>query len=334
MNAIIATGGHDPASEAAFTAAPRPIPQPGEHDILVRIAAVGVNPVDTKVFKQLAPGEERILGFDACGVVAGVGTRTRRFETGQRIYYAGDLTRPGSNAEYQLVDERLAAPAPANLDPAQAAALPLTALTAWEGLFDRLAFTPAAGANAGKRLLVIGGAGGVGSMAIQLGTWAGLSVAATAARPESAAWCRELGATTVVGRGDVAEELARAGLPEVDAVYCTTHLEEHWASMARVLAPQGGVCLIDDPSGPLDLTLFKQKSARICWEFMFTRSLYRTADMARQGLILDSVARLVEAGSLRTTASEVLQGLSPQAVRAAHLRQRSRTMVGKQVIAV
>lgn len=334
MKAILAVGGHDPASLAAFIEVDRPRPTPGPHDVLVRVAAAGVNPVDTKIFARLTPGEERILGYDACGTVAGLGERVRRFDLGQTVYCAGTLAGPGSNAEYLLVDERRAALAPANLEPAQAAALPLTALTAWEGLFDRLGFTPAAGANAGKRLLVIGGAGGVGSMVIQLGVWAGLTVAATAGRPESAAWCRDLGATAVIGRGDVAEELPRAGMAEVEAVYCTTHMEEHWAAMARVLAPQGAICLIDDPSGPLDITILKQKSARICWEFMFTRSLFSTADMARQGLILDTVARLVEAGTLRTTVSEVLAGLSADTVRAAHLRQKSGTMVGKQVIAI
>lgn len=334
MKAVIAVGGHDPASPQAFIEAERPMPRPEDRDILVRIAAAGVNPVDTKVFGRLAPGEERILGFDACGVVVGIGPKARCFSTGQTVFYAGTLTRPGSNAEYQLMDERLAAAAPANLDPAQAAALPLTGLTAWEGLFDRLGFTPTAGANVGKRLLVIGGAGGVGSMVVQLGVWAGLTVAATAGRPESAAWCRELGATTVIGRGDIAEELARAGVAEVEAVYCTTHLEEHWAAMAKVLAPQGSVCCIDDPSGPLDITLFKQKSARICWEFMFTRSLFTTGDMPRQGLILDSLARMVEAGTLRTTVSAVSQGLTAATIQTAHLRQKSGAMIGKQVITV
>ncbi|KHK02676.1 zinc-binding alcohol dehydrogenase family protein [Desulfovibrio sp. TomC] len=334
MKAILAVGGHDPAAEKAFIEAERPQPTPGPHDVLVRVAAAGVNPVDTKIFARLTPGEERILGYDACGTVAGLGDQVRRFDLGQTVYCAGTLTGPGSNAEYLLVDERRAALAPATLEPVQAAALPLTALTAWEGLFDRLGFTPAPGANTGKRLLVIGGAGGVGSMVIQLGVWAGLTVAATAGRPESAAWCRTLGASVVIGRGDVAEELAQAGMTAVEAVYCTTHMEEHWTAMARVLAPQGAICLIDDPAGPLDLTIFKQKSARICWEFMFTRSLFGTEDLDRQGFILDRVARLVEAGTLRTTVSEVLTGLSAENVRAAHLRQKSGTMVGKQVIAV
>jgi len=332
MKAVIATGGFPPASPQAFRDAKRPIPRPEGRDVLVRVEAVGVNPVDAKVFARLAPGQERILGWDARGVVTAVGPQCLKFAPGQAVFYAGDLTRTGSNAACQLVDERLAALAPASLSPAQAASLPLTGITAWEGLFDRLGFTPAKGANAGRSLLVIGGAGGVGSMVIQLAAWAGLAVAATAARPQSAKWCRELGASTVVGRDDLAAGLAAAGLPAVDAVFCTTHMEEHWAAMARVLAPQGAVCLIDDPAGPLDIALFKQKCARICWEFMFARSMFRTADMDRQGEILADIARLVDAGRLRTTLAETLDGLSAETVRAAHLRQSAGTMVGKQAI--
>lgn len=334
MNAIIATGGLAPEEQNAFAQREMPMPQPQGRDVLVQIRAVGINPVDTKVFGRLPKGEERILGWDACGVVSAVGPECTGFKPGQRVFYAGDLTRPGSNAEYQLVDERLVALAPASLSDVQAAVMPLTSLTAWEGLFDRLGFTAAQGANAGRTLLVIGGAGGVGSMLIQLGTWAGLTVVATAGRPESAQWCRELGAAVVIGRGDLDAELQAAGLSQVDAIYCTTHMEQHWAAMARVLAPQGSVCLIDDPTGPLDITVFKQKCARLCWEFMFTRAMFRTLDMQRQGQILAQVAQLVDGGVVRTTLSESLQGLTAENVRQAHLRQRGGAMVGKQVIAL
>ena len=334
MHAIIAAGGFDPAAPQAFREEERPTPRPGGRDLLVRIEAVGVNPVDTKVFDRMAPGQERILGWDARGIVTAAGPDCRRFSPGEAVFYAGDLTRDGSNATYQLVDERLVGPAPSSLSPAEAAGLPLTSLTAWEGLFDRLDFIPAEGANAGRSLLVVGGAGGVGSMVIQLADWAGIAVAATAGRPESAAWCREIGASTVIGRGDLAAEMDEAGLPTVDAIYCTTHMEEHWTAMAKVLVPQGAVCLIDDPSGPLDITVFKQKAARICWEFMFARSMFRTPDMERQGAILESVARLVDDGRLRATLSRTLSGLSAASVREAHLRQRTGAMVGKQVITV
>lgn len=334
MKAIVVTGGFDPAAPQAFTEKELPMPVPREGDVVVRLEAVGINPVDTKVFDRLAAGQERVLGWDARGVVTAVGPKAGRFEPGQAVYYAGELARDGSNAACQAVDARLVAPAPASLSPAQAAALPLTSLTAWEGLFDRLGFTPAEGANAGRSLLVVGGAGGVGSMVIQLAAWAGLTVAATAGRPESAAWCREIGAQTVLGRGDLAAEAQAAGLGDFDAIYCTTHMEEHWAAMARVVAPQGSVCLIDDPAGPLDITVFKQKAVRLCWEFMFARSMFATPDMARQGEILEQLAGLIDAGRLRPTLALTTQGLTAENVRQAHLRQRSGAMVGKQVITV
>ncbi|MBI5520416.1 MAG: zinc-binding alcohol dehydrogenase family protein [Desulfovibrio sp.] len=332
MQAIIATGGFAPSDQQAFTVENRPQPVPQGRDILVGVKAIGMNPVDGKVFERMEPGQRRVLGWDACGVVLASGPEAKRFIPGQPVYYAGDLTRDGANAEQHLVDERIVAAAPASLSVADAASLPLTSLTAWEGLFDRLGFTPAEDANRGQSLLIIGGAGGVGSMVTQLAAWAGIKVAATAGRPESAQWCRDNGASVVVGRGDLTTNLAAAGLPEVDAIFCTTHMEEHWQAMAQVLAPQGGVLLIDDPAGPLDITVFKRKSARICWEFMFTRSMFRTADMARQGFILESVARLVDQGRVRATRAETLSGLSPETIRAAHLRQRTGTMVGKQVI--
>lgn len=334
MKAIVATGGFDPAAPQAFTEKELPEPEPREHDIVVRLEAVGINPVDTKVFDRLAPDQERILGWDAQGMVEAVGAKASRFVPGQTVYYAGTITRDGCNADYQAVDERLVAPAPASLSPEQAAALPLTSLTAWEGLFDRLGFIPDEGANAGRSLLVVGGAGGVGSMVIQLAAWAGLEVAATAGRPESTAWCLKLGAKTVLGRGDLAAEVEAAGLGEFDAIYCTTHMEEHWTAMARVVAPQGSVCLIDDPSEPLDITAFKQKAVRLCWEFMFARPLFATPDMARQGEILQQVAELIDAGRVHPTLALTTQGLTAENVRQAHLRQRSGTMVGKQVITV
>lgn len=332
MNAVIATGGLSPESTQAFTDQQRPVPVPGTHDLLVKVAAAGMNPVDTKVFARLDNGTQRVLGWDAVGEVVAVGPEAGQFRPGQRVFYAGDLTRDGSNAEYQLVDARIAALAPSNLSDAEAAVMPLTSITAWEGVFDRLGFVAAPGANKGRSLLVIGGAGGVGSMIIQLAAWAGITVAATAGRPNSAQWCKELGASVVIGRDNIPARMQEAGLPQTDAIFCTTHASDHWAAMAEVIKPQGNVCLIDDPSGPLDITLFKPKCARICWEFMFTRSLFHTEDIDKQGQILDAVARMVEAGTLRTTLASTLAGLSADTVRQAHLRQASETMVGKQVI--
>lgn len=332
MHVIVAHGGKKPAEAGAFSKEERPVPVAQGRDILVKVQAAAINPVDTKVFERMPAGAERILGWDACGVVEAVGPEVTGFKAGDQVYYAGDLTRDGSNAEYQLVDERLAGKAPASLSVPQTASLPLTTLTAYEGLFDRLGFVAEEGANKGATLLVIGGAGGVGSMIIQLAAWAGLTVIATAGRPESAQWCRELGASAVIGRDNLAERLAAEGISQVDAIYCTTHLEEHWLAMSQVIAPQGRICMIDDPDAALDIRVFKQKSVRLCWEFMYTRSMFQTADMERQGMILEHVARLIDAGRVRTTLAKTIEGLSVESVQSAHLQQRTGRMVGKQVI--
>jgi zinc-binding alcohol dehydrogenase family protein len=333
MQAVLAKGGVPPGRPGAFVLAEVPIPAPGPDDLLVRVAAVSVNPVDAKVHARMAAGEEKILGYDACGTVEAAGPSVAGFAPGDRVYYAGDVTRPGCDAEYHLVDARIAAKSPASLDAAAVAALPLTGITAWEALFDRLGFAAGAGANAGRDILVIGGAGGVGSMAIQLAKWAGLRVVATASRPESADWCRGLGAEIVLDhRKDLPAQLKAAGLADVSAVFCTTHLEAHWAAMAACLRPQGAVCCIDDPSGPLDITVFKPKCASIHWEFMFARSMWKTPDMAEQGRILARLAGLLDAGTVRPTLAATRSGLDPAVFAKAHQDQLSGRMVGKQVI--
>lgn len=333
MQAVLAKGGLSPGMAGAFFLAELPDPVPGPQDLLVRVAAVSVNPVDTKVHGRMAAGEEKILGYDAVGEVVAMGGAVTGFSPGDRVYYAGDVTRPGSDATLHLVDARIAARAPAHLDDAGAAAMPLTSLTAYEALFDRLGLTDATGANAGHAILILGGAGGVGSIAIQLAVWAGARVVATASRPESAAWCRELGAHIVLDHtGEMPAALAASGLATVDAIFCTTHMEAHWQAMAAMLAPQGALALIDDPAGPLDITAFKSKCASIHWEFMFARSMYQTPDMARQGAILARVAALLDAGMLRPTLGVTLTGLDPAVFARAHLAQRSGRMVGKQVI--
>lgn len=333
MITIQAKGGSKADDADAFRSVETQTPTPQGHDLLVKIQAVSVNPVDTKVRLRTPKGRDVQLGWDACGVVEATGPEAGLFKTGDRIFYAGALTRPGTYARYHLVDERLVAAAPQSLSAPEAAAMPLTSLTAFEGLVDRLGFVPQAKANAGKSVLVVGGAGGVGSMAVQLAAWAGLTVVATASRPDTVAWCRSLGAHMVADhRRPLAQAVREAGLDAVDAVFCTTHMESHWEQMAEILAPQGSIVLIDDPAGPLDITVFKRKSARICWEFMFTRSLYATGDMARQGAILKTVAGLVDAGALRATLRDTLEGLSPETIRAAHIRQESGGMIGKQVV--
>lgn len=333
MQAVFAKGGLGPEVPGAFFLAEVADPVPGAWDLLVDVRAVSVNPVDGKTHGRLGPGEEKILGYDAVGVVAAAGAAVTDFGPGDRVYYAGDLTRPGSNAARQLVDARLAAKAPANLDDAAAAAMPLTSLTAAEALFTRLDLTPKAGASAGRSILIVGGAGGVGSVAVQLAKWAGARVVATASRKQSADWCRSLGADVVLDHSrDMPAQLAAAGFSAVERIFCTTHMEAHWQAMAAMLAPQGAVCLIDDPAGPLDITAFKRKSASLRWEFMFARSLYRTPDMAEQGRILARVAELLTAGIVRPTVAVVRRGLSPAVVAEAHVAQRAGRMVGKQVI--
>lgn len=333
MKTIQASGGMPAKDEAAFRIVEQEKPSPGARDIVVRVVAIGMNPVDTKV-RQRMEGD-KVLGWDAVGTVEAVGSEVRDFVPGDRVFYAGDITRPGCNSEYHLVDERIAAHAPVSLSAADAAAMPLTSITAWEALFLRIGFTPEAGANAGRSVLIIGGAGGVGSVATQLAAWAGLTVFSTASRPETAAWCRKMGAETVLNhRNNLATELQEQGMQTVDAIFCTTQMERHWQAMAECIRPQGTIALIDDPENPLDLTLFKQKSVRIAWEFMYTRSMFQTEDMAEQGALLGRVASLLDEGHLVSTRQETLHGLTAENVQAMHVRQESGTMMGKQVLVV
>jgi zinc-binding alcohol dehydrogenase family protein len=297
----------------------------------VRVIAIGMNPVDTKV--RIRMDVERVLGWDVCGIVENTGVNVTGFKAGDKVFYAGDITRPGCNSEYHLVDHRIAALAPETLSPEDTAAMPLTAITAWEGLFERLGFVPEAGANAGKSILIIGGAGGVGSIAIQLAHWAGLKVLATASRPETIDWCRNLGADTILNhRNDLHEELKATGSDSVDAIFCTTQMERHWQAMAEGIRPQGRIVLIDDPDEPVDITVLKFKSVTLSWEFMYTRSMFATDDMAEQGKLLATVAGLLDEGTLVTTRQKTFNGLTPENIQAMHIKQESGTMMGKQVL--
>jgi zinc-binding alcohol dehydrogenase family protein len=331
MKAIVAKGGSQALEDGAFGLTEQPVPEPGPHDLLVRVVAIGMNPVDTKVRRMWE--NDGVLGWDACGVVEKTGDDVTGFTKGERVFYAGDITRPGCNSEYHLVDWRIAAPAPKNLSAEDAAAMPLTSITAWEGLFERLGFVPEAGANAGKSVLIIGGAGGVGSIAIQLARWAGLKVFATASRAETAQWCRDLGADAVLNhKKSLYEELKATGTDCVDAIFCTTQMETHWQAMAECIRPQGGIVLIDDPVDPVDITVFKLKSVTISWEFMYTRSMFETDDMSAQGKLLSTIAQLLDEGTLVSTRRETLTGLTPENIGAMHIKQESGTMMGKQVL--
>ena len=313
-----------------------PTPSPGPRDLLVKIEAIAVNPVDTKVRapKDKVENPPRVLGWDAAGVVQAVGSAVTLFKPGDRVFYAGDITRPGSNSEFQLVDERIAGHCPASLSFAQAAALPLTAITAWEALFDRLRVPTPPNAQPQRSILLIGGAGGVGSIAIQLASRvAGLKVIATASRPESAKWCRELGADVVVNHfGNLAEQVRAAGFKHVDYVLIMNDTDQHMPAAAELVAPQGGICTIVENKKPLDLTPLKNKSAAFVWEFMFTRAMFITPDMIEQHYLLDEIARLIDAGVIRTTVAEVLKPINAANLRAAHATLEGGRAIGKVVL--
>ncbi len=311
-----------------------PVPEPGPRDLRVKVAGVSVNPVDTKIRKSRAPkdGAPEVLGWDAVGTVDAVGAEVKGFAKGDRVYYAGVINRAGSNAEYHLVDERIVGRAPKSSSDAEAAALPLTAITAWEILFERLAVRE--GSGAGQHLLVIGGAGGVGSILIQLARQlTQLTVVATASRAESQAWCKELGAHHVIDHSQPWEpQLTAAGVNGIEYIAALTQTDQHWRSIVDAAAPQGRISLIDDPVAPLDVMMLKRKSLALCWELMFTRPLFQTADMAEQGRLLDRVAQLVDAGQLRSTLTESRSPINAAELRAAHALIESGKARGKIVL--
>lgn len=311
-----------------------PDPAAASRDLLVEVKAVSVNPVDYKVRRSGAPQgvEWKVLGWDAAGVVRAVGAEVTSFRPGDAVFYAGSIARQGTNAELHLVDERIVGRKPASLDWAEAAALPLTALTAWEALFDRLNVTkPVPGAAAA--ILIIGGAGGVGSIAVQIARQqTALTVIATASRPETRSWVEGLGAHHVVDhRRPLAPQIEALGIGAPAFVFSTTHTEQHVADVAASIAPQGRFCLIDDPKS-FDVMLFKRKSVSIHHELMFTRSLFDTPDIAEQGRILNEVARLVDAGTLRTTLSERLSPINAQNLKRVHALLESAQARGKIVL--
>ena len=306
---------------------------PRGRDLLVEVRAVSVNPVDTKVRARTDPGgTPKVLGYDAAGVVRAVGPEARLFRPGDAVFYAGDITRPGTDAERHLVDERIVGPKPAHLSFAESAAVPLTAITAWEALFDRLGIQRDT-APREEAVLIIGGAGGVGSIAVQLARQlTGLRVVATASRPETREWVRGMGAHDVLDHGgDLVAQVRALGVP-VRHVFATTHTEAHWAAICEIVAPQGAVCLIDDPKNPPDVRMLKGKSASLRWEAMFARSMYQTADMEEQHRLLAEVSRMLDAGTLRTTLAEHFGPIDATNLRRAHATVESGTARGKIVL--
>lgn len=311
-----------------------PTPVPAGRDLLVEVRAVSVNPVDTKVRKRARPeaGAWKVLGWDAAGIVAAAGPDATLFRPGDAVFYAGALERPGTNAQFHLVDECIVGRKPAALDWSEAAALPLTAITAWEALFDRLdVMKPVPGvANA---ILIIGGAGGVSSIAIQLARQlTDLTVIATASRPESRHWVRDLGAHYVVDHAKpLAAQIEALGLGAPGFVFSTTNTDAHLAEIVTLIAPQGRFALIDDPA-TLDVNPFKRKSVSVHWEFMFTRSMFATSDIAEQGALLNEVARLVDTGKLRTTLAERFGPVTAANLKRAHALLESGRAKGKIVL--
>jgi zinc-binding alcohol dehydrogenase family protein len=311
-----------------------PDPIATERDLLVEVRAVSVNPVDVKVRAgaKPEPGEWKILGWDAAGIVRAVGPNVTLFQPGDRVWYAGSIVRPGSNSELQLVDERIVGKMPASLDFAAAAALPLTSLTAWEMLFDRFAIAPGKTAT-DKSLLIIGAAGGVGSIMTQLARrLTGLTIIGTASRPETRAWVTQLGAHHVIDHTQpFAPQLAQIGLPNPDYVVSLTHTNQHFDQIVEVIAPQGKFGLIDDPD-MFDARKLKRKSVSLHWELMFTRAMFETGDMGAQHGILSEVATLVDNSVIRTTVAENFGRINAENLKHAHALIESGKSRGKIVL--
>lgn len=309
---------------------PRPVPQ--GRDLLVEIKAVSVNPVDTKVRSSAKPdGQDwKVLGYDAAGVVVETGPDVSRFKAGDEVFYAGSIARPGTNAQFHLVDERIVGPKPKSLSWSQAAAMPLTSITAWEALFERLDIRGKSVPGAARAILIIGGAGGVGSMAIQLARQlTNLTVVATASREETRDWCLGLGAHHVVDHTKpLAAEIAALEIGAPAFVFSTTGTGLHLAAIAELIAPQGRFALIDDPK-TLDLKPFKRKSVSAHWEYMFTRPVFGTSDISEQGRLLAEVSRLVDAGIVRTTETQNLGTINAAHLKQAHAQLETGRTLGK-----
>jgi len=310
-------------------------PSPGPRDLLVEVKAISVNPVDTKIRRNHAPepGQAKVLGWDAAGIVRAVGNEVTLFQPGERVFYAGAIDRAGANSELHVVDERIVGHMPKSLSFAEAAALPLTAITAWELLFERLQIVEGT-SDLGQSLLIVGAAGGVGSILIQLARQlTGLTVIATASRAETRAWVRELGAHHVIDHSrPLSEELKRIGIEQVSHVASLTQTDQHFDHLIEALAPQGRLALIDEPAQPLDVLQLKRKCLSLHWEMMFTRSLFETDDMLEQHRLLERVAALVDAGVLKTTLGEHFGAITAANLRRAHGLLESGAAKGKIVL--
>ena len=328
-----AVGFNQAGDPEVFIDVDAPTPEPGPRDLRVAVKAISVNPVDLKVRSGnfQVPGDPKIIGYDAAGVVETVGPDVSLFKAGDEVYYSGTINRPGTNAEYHLVDERIVGNKPKSLSFAQAAALPLTGLTAWELLFERLAIPRGKQVRTGT-LLVINGAGGLGSILVQLARQlTDLTIVASASRPETCEWVRKMGAHhTVNHHNPLDTEWESLGLGDANYVACLTNTVHHMKAIAKLITPQGRLAVLDD--GPLDISALKPKSITVSWEAVFTRPLFQTEDMVEQHRILNEIARLVDAGTLVTTARENLGAITAENLRAAHGKVRSGSTIGKIVL--
>lgn len=308
-----------------------PAPVAGSRDIVVAVEAISVNPVDVKVRVRAEPETgHKILGFDAAGTVQAVGNEVEYYNLGDQVFYAGDVTRTGTNAELHAVDERLVGKKPSSLSMANAAALPLTSITAWEMLFDCFKLTE--GDGEGDAILIIGGAGGVGSIMIQLAKQlTKLRVIATASRPETVDWCKLMGADDIIShRESLPDQLNTLGV-QPRYVAALTASDQHFDAIIEVIKPRGEIAMIDDPEN-LPIAKIKPKALSFHWEFMFARSMFQADDMDAQRNLLNKVSALVDAGKIRTAATRNLGPLSVDALKQAHRLQESGTVIGKTVL--
>ncbi|WP_264523754.1 zinc-binding alcohol dehydrogenase family protein [Flavobacterium sp. N502536] len=323
------------AEEESFITFETPKPVPGARDLVVKISAVSVNPVDFKIRQNSAKDtvleNPKIIGWDAVGIVEAVGEKVTLFKVGDEVFYAGDITKPGSNAEYQSIDERIVGRKPKSLSIEESAVMPLTGLTAWEILFDRIRINPEK--DKGKSILIIGGAGGVGSIAIQLAKKiAGLTVIATASRPETIAWCKEQGADFVVDHKNLIASVQEAGFQQVDFILDFVDTNSYWDIMVELIKPQGHIASITGSSDPVALNKLKNKSASFSWELMYTRSMFETDDMQEQHIILNKLADLLDKGILKSTLNLTLNGLTVGNFKKAHELLESGKTIGKIAI--
>jgi len=310
-------------------------PKPTGKELLVKVEAISVNPVDYKIrqnsLKDKTQDEPKVIGWDAVGIVEEVGNEVVLFKKGDKVFYAGDITKPGSNQEYQLVDERIVGFAPKNLTIEEAAAMPLTALTAYEILFDRMELSKEK--DAGKSVLIIGGAGGVGSIAIQIAKkLLGLTVITTASRPETVEWCQKMGADVVISHANLIQEVHDAGFENIDFIVDFVDLNQYWDALVTLIKPQGKIASISDPAHPVDLRQLKGKSVSFYWELMFTRAMFQTDDMIRQHEILNIISDLLDKDIIKSTLNNTINGLSSENLRKAHQQLESGKTIGKLVI--